>query len=182
MSFPLGYVSIISLSHFWPGVQKTHTSLLPLPRSAEHSSLHITYLISRLRVHASCALPIKLTRSTQYVSTIKPSISFKRRPNGSSLQAYRDGHFSSKRAAANAYDIAESSFRHRAQGHPTRHDSTPTNRKLTDTEESILIQWILSMEERGLLPTAYTTRHIANLLLQKQTDTDEGKSPVVGQR
>src|ERR1700722_17304676 len=29
------------LSHFWLHVRKTHSSLFPLPRSTEHSSLHI---------------------------------------------------------------------------------------------------------------------------------------------
>jgi hypothetical protein len=55
------------------------------------------------------------------------------------LQAYKEGHFSSQRAAANAYDIPESTFRSRVKGVPARRDSQPTNRKLTNTEESTLV-------------------------------------------
>ena len=62
------------------------------------------------------------------------------------VQAYQDGHFTSKRSAANTYDVPESSFRYRVAGHPARRDSKPTNRKLTDTEESVLVQWISSID------------------------------------
>lgn len=41
MSFPLVYVDIISLSHFWPGVRKTHFIRAPVPLCTEHSSLQI---------------------------------------------------------------------------------------------------------------------------------------------
>ena len=56
------------------------------------------------------------------------------------LQAYQGGHFTSKRAAANAYDIPESTFRSRVNSTPARRDSRPVNCKLSDTEELTLIQ------------------------------------------
>jgi hypothetical protein len=37
------------------------------------------------------------------------------------------------------------------------------------------------MDERGLPPTATTVRQMANLLLQKRSDADKGKSPTVSQ-
>jgi hypothetical protein len=43
--------------------------------------------------------------------------------------------------------------------------------KLTETEALTLVEWILSMNERGLPPRADTVRHMANLLLQKRSDT-----------
>lgn len=58
------------------------------------------------------------------------------------LQAYKDGHFTSKRATANAYELPESTSRSRVNGVPARRDLPPTNRKLTDLEVSRLIQWI----------------------------------------
>ena len=52
---------------------------------------------------------------------------------------YQDSQFLSRRGAADAYGLPESSLRYRAQGHPTRRDTPPASRKLTDTEELILI-------------------------------------------
>ena len=46
-------------------------------------------------------------------------------------------------------------------------------------EELTLIQWILSIEEQGLLLIARTIRDIATLLLQKRTDTTEHILPIV---
>jgi hypothetical protein len=65
-------------------------------------------------------------------------------------------------------------------GHPERSNSKPTNCKLTDTEESVLVQWILSIDQRGLAPRATDVQQMANLLLAKQS-TNVGESvPTVG--
>ena len=66
-------------------------------------------------------------------------------------QAIKQGHFSSMRAAAQTYDISKSTLRRRVQGINARRDSVPMNRKLTTTEESTLIEWVLCMDQRGLL-------------------------------
>ena len=63
------------------------------------------------------------------------------------LQAHKDGYFTSLRAAANAYDIPESTLRSRVKGVPTRKGLQPTNTKLLATEEEALIKWIMSMDE-----------------------------------
>ena len=60
--------------------------------------------------------------------------------------AYQEGYFSSRRATIDAYDLPELSLRYRDNRHPVRRDLKPTNRKLTDTEELLLVQWILSMD------------------------------------
>ncbi|KAM4061094.1 DDE superfamily endonuclease [Hirsutella rhossiliensis] len=52
-------------------------------------------------------------------------------------------------------------------------DCAVNNLKLTATEETALVQWILSMDERGMPPTVAYTRRMANLLL-----TERGKDPV----
>jgi hypothetical protein len=96
------------------------------------------------------------------------------------LQAYKAGHFTSLRAAANAYDIPESTFRSRVKGIPSRHGLRPTNTKLLATEEAALIKWILSMEERGLLVRSGSIQQMANLLLQKRSNTDRNNQPIVG--
>jgi hypothetical protein len=62
------------------------------------------------------------------------------------VQAFKQGQFSSLRATAKMYDIPELTLRRRVKGVDARRDSTPINRKLDNTEESTLIEWILSMD------------------------------------
>jgi hypothetical protein len=85
------------------------------------------------------------------------------------LQAYQLGQFSSTRACADKYNVAESTLRYRLKGYPARRDAHPNNRKLTNTKESTLVQWILSIDERGLPPTRPIVRQMATLLLQKRS-------------
>ena len=60
-----------------------------------------------------------------------------------------------------------------------RCDSKPTNYKLIDTKKSVLVQWILSMDQRGLAPRATDVQRMANLLLAKQlTNVGESVSTV----
>ena len=93
------------------------------------------------------------------------------------IQAFQQGHFSNLKAACTTYGAPYSTVRDRVSGRVPRRDSTPTNRKLTTTEESTLVQWILSMEKQGLPPGADAVRQMANLLLQKRSNTE---SPTVG--
>src|SRR5450432_2354198 len=89
------------------------------------------------------------------------------------VQAYSQGYFSSLRAAASAYDVPESTLRSRVKGVSSRRDSEPRNRKLTITEESTLVQWILSMDQRGLSPRSDSVRQMANLLIEKRSDSSQ---------
>jgi hypothetical protein len=81
------------------------------------------------------------------------------------LQAYKDGHFTSWRAAADAYDVAESTLWYRVKGGHARKGLQAINTKLSTLEEAALIKWILSMDERGLLVTYSSIQQMANLLL-----------------
>lgn len=98
------------------------------------------------------------------------------------MDAIQKGHFTSARAAAKSYDVLPSTLQNRINGRPAQRDSRPTNRKLTDTEESTLVQWILSMDQRGLPPRPDSVRQMANLLLQKRSNSSQGNSPEVGKR
>ena len=75
------------------------------------------------------------------------------------------------RPAAKSYEVLHTTLQNRINGQPARRDSQPPNRKLTNTEESTLVQWILSMDQRGLSPRSDTVQQIANLLLQKQSNS-----------
>jgi hypothetical protein len=96
------------------------------------------------------------------------------------VEAFNQGHFPNIRATAKSYDVPRSTLQYRIHKHPARRDSRPASCKLTETEESTLVQWILSMDERGLPPRSDTVRQMANLLLQKQGQ-NEGNPRTVGQ-
>jgi len=96
------------------------------------------------------------------------------------IDALKQGHFTGVRGATKAYDVVRSTLQNRIKGRPARRDSRPTNRKLTDMEESTLVEWILSMDQRGLSPRSDSVRQIANLLLQKRSNSSQGNSPTVG--
>jgi hypothetical protein len=98
------------------------------------------------------------------------------------LQAYKDGHFTSIRGAAGAYNIPFSTLQARVKGRTARRELRPANKKLTDLEESTLVQWIISMENRGLPPRGDYVRRMANLLLQKRLSADQQNALTVGQR
>lgn len=92
------------------------------------------------------------------------------------IDAYKSGYFTSQSAAARAYDVPKSTFQTRLEGIQTRQETRSKNLKLSDTEEATLINWILSMEERGLLLRAESVRQIVDLLLEKRSDTNSNTS------
>jgi hypothetical protein len=83
------------------------------------------------------------------------------------IQAFKQGQFSNLEAAATTYGAPYSTVRDRVSGRVARSNSRPTNLKLSSTEESTLVQWILSMDEQGLPPRSDTVRQMADLLLKK---------------
>lgn len=96
------------------------------------------------------------------------------------MQALKQGQISSVYAAAKTYGVPESTLRGRVNGINARRDSIPLNRKLTTTEESTLIEWILSMDQRGLPLGTQSIRQMANILLQKRSQ-DNDNPLTVGQ-
>jgi hypothetical protein len=99
------------------------------------------------------------------------------------IQAYQKGQFRSLKAATDAYDVPHSTVYDRIKGRATRHDIRPVRYKLTQSEESSLENWILSMDERGLSPRIDTIRQMANLLLQKRDNigpSSDASVPTVG--
>lgn len=54
------------------------------------------------------------------------------------------------------------------KGRTTRENAQTRNRKLSPTEESTLVQWILSMDEPGKPLRVATVREMANILLANQ--------------
>jgi len=81
------------------------------------------------------------------------------------IQAFKLGHFESVLAAANAYNVPKSTLSRRLRGTRPRADCAPTNRKLTDLEESVLVEHILDLDTRGFAPNRAVVRDMANELL-----------------
>ena len=81
------------------------------------------------------------------------------------IQAYQRGDFQSYRAAAKAYDVPRTTLQDRVTGAKPKRGSIAKNRLLTPTEEETLINWIISMDLRGIPPTAATIRYKAGLLI-----------------
>jgi hypothetical protein len=96
------------------------------------------------------------------------------------LDALKQGHFTSFKGAARSYDVNWKTLSRRFHGQLPRCETRPSNCKLTEIEESTLVEWILSMDKRGLSPRSDFVRQMANLLLQKRSNSSQGNSPTVG--
>ena len=81
------------------------------------------------------------------------------------IQAYKQGSFKTPTAAAKAFDVPRKTLVRRIAGKQPKRDSPAKNRLLTCTEEETLVQWILSMDQRGMPPRAEAVREMARLLL-----------------
>ncbi|KAM4067685.1 helix-turn-helix, psq domain-containing protein [Hirsutella rhossiliensis] len=73
------------------------------------------------------------------------------------VKAYQQGQFDSAHKAATAYDVPQSTVSARLR-------------------ETALVQWVLSMDERGMPPTVVYTRRMANLLLSERGQETVGEN------
>ena len=83
-------------------------------------------------------------------------------------QAFQNNQFSSIRQAALAYNVPPKSLENRLNGRVARVLTRANNHKLTPTEEQVLIQWIISMDNRGYPPRVCAVQNAARLLLQQR--------------
>ena len=81
------------------------------------------------------------------------------------LDALKKGQFKSQRAASLAFDIPETTLRRRIRGVISSPQKTANCQKLSDTEESTLLAWILHMNKRGLPLHLPIARRLAQLLV-----------------
>ena len=87
------------------------------------------------------------------------------------IEALRSGQIRSIRKAAAAFDVPKSTLHERVKGGGTRQQAQVGNRKLSLTEEAALIQWIQSMDDRGMSPTIGYIRQMADLLVRERTSS-----------
>ncbi|RKK48720.1 hypothetical protein BFJ67_g7192, partial [Fusarium oxysporum f. sp. cepae] len=92
------------------------------------------------------------------------------------LQALKNDPELSIRAAAATYTVDFSTLARRRRGQSSRRDIIPNSRKLTDLEESTIIQYVLDLDSRSFPPRLRDVEDMANKLL---ADRD---APPVGKR
>jgi DDE superfamily endonuclease len=84
------------------------------------------------------------------------------------VNARKKNQISSGRTAAGVFKVSESTLRLRLQGIPPRLGSRSKFRLLSETEESVLIGWISSMERRGFPPFLIDVTRMAQTIIDKR--------------
>ena len=80
------------------------------------------------------------------------------------------------RRAAEIYRMAERTLRRRCNRTPSRRDCMLNSMKLTKTEEEVIVQHILKLDERGCPPQLSDVEGVANSLLAERHQSPVGKN------
>jgi hypothetical protein len=91
------------------------------------------------------------------------------------LEAIRNNRKFSLRAAAKIYNISRTTLTERRDGRAARRDISANSRKLTDLEESAIIQYIIKLCARSFPPTLRGVEDMANQLLRARDASPVGK-------
>jgi transposase-like protein len=83
------------------------------------------------------------------------------------VRAFKKGQFKSVREAARAFGVNDRTLRRRLNGTPAKRDLVSPHRKLTDSEESVLVKYILDLNRRGFPPRLQYVTEMANLLIAR---------------
>ena len=84
------------------------------------------------------------------------------------VEALRSSRIRTIRKAIDAFDVPYATLRGRVAGRVPRQQSQISSRKLRETEEAALVEWVKSLDDRGMSPTIGYIRQIADLLLRKR--------------
>ncbi|SCO78479.1 related to transposase [Fusarium oxysporum] len=103
------------------------------------------------------------------------SQSNKESPNILALQAYQEDPKLSLRRATFIYDIHFETLYGRSIGPPARCDWVPKQRKLSDLDEQIIIQYILDLDSRGFPSRHRDVDEMVNQLLADRDASPVGK-------
>jgi transposase-like protein len=80
------------------------------------------------------------------------------------MSAFKSGQCDNISAAAKAYNVSKSTLFRRIHRRSLREHFTPTNKKLSKTEEEVLIKDILKLDSQGLSPSLSLVRDIADTI------------------
>jgi hypothetical protein len=87
------------------------------------------------------------------------------------IQAYKQGQFKPPTAAAKAFDVSKNTVLRRLRGTPAQQGAIAATRLLTPNEEDALIEWVLSMDRRGMPPHQATIKQMVTLFLAERAST-----------
>ncbi|KAM4062426.1 fot5 transposase [Hirsutella rhossiliensis] len=79
------------------------------------------------------------------------------------------------RASARIYSVPETTLRRRLSGRPSRRDTAPKSRNLTDLEETTIVQYALDLDARSFPPRLCGVEDMANRLLAERDAPSVGK-------
>jgi hypothetical protein len=88
------------------------------------------------------------------------------------IEAIRRNPKLSLRSAAAIYQVPYTTLRARKAGQPSRRDIPANSRKLTNSEESAIVQYILDLDSRAFSPRLSEVEDMANLLLATRNASD----------
>ncbi len=91
------------------------------------------------------------------------------------LQALQNNEELSVRKAAKIYNVDRMTLLRRRTGKPVRRDTIPNSRRLTDSEEKAIVQYVLELDERAFLLRLSGMEDIANQLLRERDAPPIGK-------
>ena len=92
------------------------------------------------------------------------------------LEALQNDKNLSVLAAAKMYNVDRSTLRHRRAGRPARRDTTPKSKKLTQSEEDAIVQYIIELCARAFPPRLRGVEDMANQLLRVRDAPPVGKA------
>ena len=81
------------------------------------------------------------------------------------ISSLKNSQIPSVRQAASIFQVPETTLRRRLHGISTRSEKRANSHKLSLNEEQSIIQWILSLGQRGAAPRPAHVRDMANILL-----------------
>jgi hypothetical protein len=91
------------------------------------------------------------------------------------INAIRSSKKLSRRAAAKLYNIPEATLRDRMNGRHPRVETRPNCQLLTETEEEVIVQYILDLDSRGFPPLIEDIREMADHILGTRGTKRVGK-------
>ncbi|KAL2885147.1 hypothetical protein HOO65_080097 [Ceratocystis lukuohia] len=91
------------------------------------------------------------------------------------LQALKKDRKLSPHRASAIYKVSYRTLPRRCNGTPSRRDTIPKSRRLSDLEEQIIVQFILDLDSRGFPPRLHGVEEMANRLLADRDALPVGK-------
>jgi hypothetical protein len=88
------------------------------------------------------------------------------------ISALKNNEIQSIRRAAEIYKLPKSTLYDRVNGQQFRVNLRANSHRLSKTQEEALVNWIVSMDTRGVAPRHFEVAEMANIILQTENPTE----------